>query len=209
MVVPKRFRLSAYVTNFENAFSSDTCNTELSGNWEPPLLWQIQYKILLQLVGDTSGTYTLTDIKARQGKLYVTANNSSANKETFFIFSLANNIPVLLCKARQRHQAQHRPRGDGAFRHLCVCCGRSLERPASNNRHQQSKQPGKLEHCGNLQNLHKRRGRRNAIFYTNDYVYLGLVASGGGEFNIIDVRIHKVRNGWGATASGTRSTAYI
>ena len=26
--------LGAYVTNFENAFSSDTCNTELAGNWD-------------------------------------------------------------------------------------------------------------------------------------------------------------------------------
>jgi hypothetical protein len=178
--------LSVYVANFENAFSSDTCNTELSGNWAVPLVANA-IQNFAQLVGDASGTYTLTDVKARQGKLYVTANNSSSAKETFFIFTLANNTPTLLSKLD--NDAKHNT-GLAAValsnNYAYVAGGLSSDQlqviDISN--------PSSLASSSIVATYKipaSGAGAGNSIFYKNGYVYLGLVASGGGEFNIIDV----------------------
>jgi len=58
------------------------------GNWTTPVVANAVQNFA-QLVGDSSGAYTLTDVKAYKGKLYVTASNSSSAKETFFIFTMA------------------------------------------------------------------------------------------------------------------------
>jgi prepilin-type N-terminal cleavage/methylation domain-containing protein len=181
--------LAAYVTDFEDAFSSDTCNTELSGNWAAPSVANA-IQNFAQLIGDASGTYTLTDIKARQGKLYVTANNSSSNKETFFIFTLANNTPTLLSKL------------DNDTKHNTGLAAVALSNTYAYVAGGLSSDQLQIIDISNPNNLTSSNivatykipasdvpnaGAGNAIFYKNGYVYLGLVASGGGEFNIVDV----------------------
>ncbi|MGC9602179.1 MAG: hypothetical protein ABSE76_00330 [Minisyncoccia bacterium] len=182
--------LGTYVTDFENAFSSDTCDTDLSGNWMAPIVANAVQNFA-QLADDASGTYTLTDVKARQGKLYVTASNSSSGKETFFIFTLANNIPTLLSKL------------DNDAKHNTGLAAVALSNNYAYVAGALSSDQLQIIDISNPSNLASssivatykipasdvpNAGAGNAIFYKNGYVYLGLVASGGGEFNIIDVR---------------------
>ncbi|HUD03079.1 MAG TPA: hypothetical protein VMR46_03675 [Candidatus Paceibacterota bacterium] len=181
--------LSTYVTDFEDAFSSDTCDTELAGNWAAPVVANA-IQNFAQLVGDASGTYTLTDIKAHQGKLYVTASNSSSAKETFFIFSLTNNTPTLLSKLD--NDAKHNT-GLAAValsnNYAYVAGGLSsnqlqiIDISNPNNLASSSIVATYKIPASDVPNA----GAGNAIFYKNGYVYLGLVASGGGEFTVIDV----------------------
>lgn len=68
--------LSSIVTNFENAIGGDTCDSILSGNWTSPQVKNATTNFA-QIVGDSSGIYTLTDVDAYQKKLYITSNNAS------------------------------------------------------------------------------------------------------------------------------------
>jgi hypothetical protein len=181
--------LGTYVTDFEDAFSSDTCNTELSGNWRVPVIANTVLNFA-QLVGDTASTstYTLTDLKVHGDKLYVTASNSSSATDTFFIFNIANPAnPVLLSKLDNDAKdntglAALAVAGNYAYVAGALLSDQLQIIDISNPNNLASSsivKTYKLPASG--------AGDGNAIFYKNGYVYLGLVASGGGEFNIIDV----------------------
>lgn len=68
--------LSSIVTNFENAVGGDTCDSILSGNWTNPQVKNATTNFA-QIVGDSSGTYTVTDLDVYQRKLFVSVNNPS------------------------------------------------------------------------------------------------------------------------------------
>jgi hypothetical protein len=182
----ERVSLGMYVTDFEDAFSSDTCTTELSGNWTTPVVANAVQNFA-QLVGDSSGAYTLTDVKAYKGKLYVTASNSSSAKETFFIFTMAAPSPVLLAKLD--NDTKH----NTGLAAVALSNGYAYVAGALSSDQLQIidiSNPGNLTSASVVATYKlpaSGAGAGNAIFYKNGYVYLGLAASGGGEFNIIDV----------------------
>lgn len=91
--------LATLVTNFETPVGNDTCSSTLSGDWTNPAVINGTTDFA-QLVGDAGSTYTLSDVDAYRGKLYVTAGNTSAgNKETLFIFNITNPTnPTLMGK---------------------------------------------------------------------------------------------------------------
>lgn len=72
--IQKNVELTALISNFKNAVGGDTCNSFLTGNWNAPAKYTFS---LASLIGDSSGTYTLTDFDVYQGRLYATTNNSS------------------------------------------------------------------------------------------------------------------------------------
>jgi len=92
-------RLTTLITNFDTPVGANTCDSNLRGDWTHPEVENATTDFA-QLVGDASGTYTLSDLDAHQGKLYVTARNtSSPTKPTFFIFDINNSAsPSLLAK---------------------------------------------------------------------------------------------------------------
>lgn len=187
--------LTEYISNFDDAFSYNTCNTELSGNWTAPVVSNT-IRNFAQLVGDAMGVYTLTGLDAYKGRLYVTASNSSSGKETFFIFDISGGGPVLLGKLDNDINvnsglaavtAQIGSSGSYAY----VASASSFAR-------------GQLQvvDISDAANPHvvttykipvsvvPSAGAGNAIFYKNGYIFLGLTktSAGGSEFAIIDVR---------------------
>ncbi len=83
-----------YVADYENAASTNTCS--ISGDWSHPTVQNVQTNFA-QLVGDSSGIYSLGGVDAYKGRLYVTATVSGATKKNFFIFdTTAGPSPQLL-----------------------------------------------------------------------------------------------------------------
>ena len=187
-------QLPVYLTNFESAASPNTCSAELTGNWAAPTISN-SIQNFAQLIGDASGTYTLTALAVYQGKLYVTASNSSSGKETFFIFDTSAANPVLVAKLDNDTRVNTGLMGvaiasNSGGLYAYVASASSFVRgqlqvinvtnPASLSIVATYKIPTTTALT---------RGDGNAIFYKDGFVYLGLTktSTGGSEFNIIDV----------------------
>jgi type II secretory pathway pseudopilin PulG len=82
---PQHVVLTSYVADYKNATNANTCNAAVSGDWSHPIIQNVQTNFA-QMIGDSSGVYTLAGIDAYKGKLYVTAQVSGATKKNFFIF---------------------------------------------------------------------------------------------------------------------------
>lgn len=77
--ITRTTQISSLITNFENAIGGDTCHSFLTGNWKNPAT---TYLTLGTLLGDTTGTYPITDIDVFQKKMYVTVSQSSSATAT-------------------------------------------------------------------------------------------------------------------------------
>lgn len=71
--VTRILKLSTIVTDFTNAIGGNTCNSFLTGNWANSQINNSNTSFA-SLVRDVTGVYTITDLDAYQGKLYLTAN---------------------------------------------------------------------------------------------------------------------------------------
>ena len=194
-------KLSALVTDFENAVGGDTCDSVLSPNadaWKTP---QVKNSItdFAQLAG-VSGNYPITGINVYQGKLYVTVASTATNTDpTFFSFDISNPAsPALLEKIDNDNDVQaglnavavdgkyayaasaREISEDPAFGQLQII---DISNPVSPNVVYTLKVSGVTGAPG--------EGIGNSIFYKDGFVYLGLTKVGSestkGEFNIIDV----------------------
>lgn len=88
--------LTTYVTNFENVVGANTCDSNPTGDWTHPTIHN-STTALAQLVGDPSGTYTVTGVDAYFNRLYVTATANSPTAKNFFIFNTIDpSNPTLL-----------------------------------------------------------------------------------------------------------------
>lgn len=199
--------LTAFVTNFQNAVGGDTCDSVLSGNWQSPLV-KNPTTDFAALAGDPSGTYSITDLDAREGKLYITTSNSAAGQETFFVLDIGDSAnPAVLGKVDNNSGANTglnavavATNSGGSFAYAANAIGASYSTCADSG--------GTNASCGQLQVIDispnppevkytlKMPGVTgsggqaigNSIFYQNGYVYLGLTKTASGpEFNIIDV----------------------
>lgn len=89
-MVAHMLELTTLIANFETPFGGNTCSSNLSGDWAVPSI-ENGTTDFATLVGDTAGMYTISDLDAYQGKLYVTASNTSGPaKPTFFVFDISN-----------------------------------------------------------------------------------------------------------------------
>ncbi|HEV8666922.1 MAG TPA: hypothetical protein VN665_03735, partial [Candidatus Paceibacterota bacterium] len=191
---PQQVSLSTYVTNFENVSSAGTCDAVLSGNWKSPRITNTQQNFA-QLVGDSSGVYTLTSLEAYRSLLYATASNGSANKETFFIFNTSGANLTLLAKldndtTNNTGLMAVAVASTTSGQYAYVASASSFTRgqlqiinvntPASPKVVATYKIPAAAVVTS---------GAGNTIFYKNGYVFLGLTktSAGGSEFNVIDV----------------------
>lgn len=87
--------LTTLVTNFNDASNANTCSSVLEGDWQHPRI-QNTTPSLGALIGDTTGTYTITDVDAYRGYVYVTATTNAPANKTFFIFSLSPHSELSL-----------------------------------------------------------------------------------------------------------------
>lgn len=74
--ITRTTKLTTLITDFANAVGGNTCNSFLTGNWASPQIKNSNTNFA-SLVGDSSGTYPITDIDVYQGKLYATVNTPS------------------------------------------------------------------------------------------------------------------------------------
>lgn len=192
--------LSAKITNFQNAVGGNTCNSSPSGDWSHP---QIASSSLASLIGDVSGTYTISDLDAYQGKLYVTASDTATKTApTIFIFNISSTTPsISLVPGGKLDNATSTKTGLNAI----AVAGNYAYVANANAPDFSSCSQGPS--CAQLQVVDISNpaapfvaanykisdvtgvgGVGNSIFYRDGYVYLGLSQTGGGpEFNIIDV----------------------
>jgi hypothetical protein len=75
--------LVEYISDYADAANANTCN--IASDWSHPVIQNIQTNFA-QMVGDSTGTYTIGGLDAYKGKLYVAAQVSGATKKNFFIF---------------------------------------------------------------------------------------------------------------------------
>lgn len=86
---PLSIKLSTFVTDSEGPGGGSTCNSILSGDWTQPV--KTEFEFGAEFIVDPSSGFPVTDIKAFNGKLYVTVNNDNGNNfQTFFIVDVSS-----------------------------------------------------------------------------------------------------------------------
>jgi hypothetical protein len=195
-------KLSALVTNFENAVGGDTCDSVLSPNadaWKTPQVKNSTTTDFAQLAG-VSGNYPITDIDAYQNKLYITVGSTDNNTDpTFFSFDISDPVsPALLGKRDNDDDFQaglNAVAVDGKYAYVASARGISSDPAFGQLQIIDISNPASLDVVYTLKvsgvTGTPGEGIGNSIFYKDGFVYLGLTKVGSGstkgEFNIIDV----------------------
>lgn len=207
-------RLTALVTNFENAVGGDTCNSVVTGqNWVAPAI----SAYVMSALSGIAGNFPVADIDVAGGMMYVAVNDSSLNSNpTFFVFDASADPPAYKGSIDNDKPTSRREDGVSAIHaagnyvyaasaisaNFATCpqsenCAQlqvfNVTNPASPVLAKSFKLPNSFGEGG--------QAIGKSIFYKDGYVYLGLTATASGpEFNIIDV--HDPMNpkwigGWG------------
>ncbi len=187
----KKADLYNIVVNLSNGPAANTCSFVLSGNWNSPVVNTLSLASLwpAELPADSNGIYTITDLDAYLGKLYITANSANStdvvNKQkTFFVLNLANpTIPTFVSSIDDNTSS--------SFGLNAVHVGQKYAYTTSAKSSGPQLQifditltPPKL--IKNFQISSTSKG--TSIFYKNDSVYLGLSKNiSGPEFYIVNV----------------------
>ncbi len=187
--------LSSFFTDREAFSDSDTCSSLVSGDWARPIL---TISTLMSLVATTTGPYSISDIDVYRSVLYLAvAKTPYRSDPTLFIFDITDSShPTLLGKL---DNATTTTNGLSALR--------VAEDPVRGERYLyaasiSSFASGQLQVFDVTDSSHPRllttykvpsaivptAGLGNSLAYKNGYVYLGLTATSGREFNIIDVQ---------------------
>ncbi len=188
--------LDEIVTDFTNHENADTCSATLSGNWGFPVI-QNSITDFATLLSDSNEQYPITDIDAFQGRLYITTNNSSSNKETFFILDPSDpKRPQLISKL------DNDPANNTGLNALVVASSSRgvyayVASASSFTKGQlQIIDVGSLvpkvvttyKIPSNIVSGSSTQGTGKTIFYKNGLIYLGLSKTvSGPELNVIDV----------------------
>ena len=184
----KHVDLTAVVADPDSGPGADTCSFT-SGDWKEP---QVISSDFANLVGDPGGIYTITDVDAYLGKLYVSTNNSGGpkNQNDFFIFTLQDPASPQLLGAADNDPANatgiNAVSAGGRYVYLAsassVVAGQLqiLDVSAGPKVVATYKVPGVSAKAG--------QGAGNSIAYRDSSVYLGLTKPlAGPEFNVISV----------------------
>ncbi len=79
-------QLSTLVTNLENVNSPNTCGSALTGNWQNA---QLAGPFNVDNAGSNASGNPVTDVEAFMGKLYITTNNQHGHNEDFYIYDVS------------------------------------------------------------------------------------------------------------------------
>lgn len=91
--IVRRVKLSALVSDFENAIGGDTCNSHLSGDWTRP---QVESMIDFSDIAPTS-KYSLTDVDVYKNRLYATVGKTTNPTDpTIFVFDTSDTSDLIL-----------------------------------------------------------------------------------------------------------------
>lgn len=195
--------LVGLITNFTNAVGANTCNSTPDGDWKNPTL-AASYD-LATLIGDTTGVYSITDVDAYQGRLYVTAITNVPTKPTFFIFNtstiaagpiasidttgstVSSGATAVAVAKNSSGQYAYVANGYAANFNTCtqgLNCSQLEVYNVTN-----SASPSFVYALKVPTVTSSGQGAGNALSYRDGYVYLGLTATGGqgDELQVIDV----------------------
>lgn len=192
---PLSVALSTILTDPHSLSDDDTCSSVVTGDWTRPVLTGVP---LMGLIATSTGPYPISDINAYRGKLYVSvARTPYKTDPTFFIFDMADPVhPALLGKL------DNAPANTGGLAAVRIVEDRAADVVYAFAASASSFASGQLQVL-DVTNAASPRvlvtykiplshvpsaGLGNALAYDNGYVYLGLTANSGDEFNIIDVR---------------------
>lgn len=201
-------RLTALVTNFENAIGGDTCDSVVTGpEWTAPIYATYAFAEGDLLPSGITGNFPVADIDVSNGKLYAAINDTSVNTDhALFVFDSSNpsarppylgsadNAPTRQDGINAIHAAEKYVYAASAvsanFGPSPSCtqgpnCAQlqifNVANPSSIPAPVNFKVPGVFGSGG--------QATGKSIFYKNGYAYLGLSKTASGpEFNIIDVR---------------------
>ncbi len=208
---PQHVTLRELVTDFDNFGNDDTCDSDLSGDWSHPHVANTTTDFAT-LASDPTHTYSMSDIDAYLGRLYVTADKTtSATDPTFFIFDISDPTnPHLLGKLDNAPTIS-----SGGISTIALASSSTGSFAYVGNGTQSNFStctPGK--NCAQLQVIDVSspatptlvanfeiptstapfvvgsggKAVPQSIFYKNGYVYLGLSKTASGpEFNVIDM----------------------
>ena len=224
----RNLEVTTLIANFETPVGGSTCDSSLPGTSALPGYWHTPTVVngatdFATLVGDPAGTYTLADVDAYIGRLYVVANSTSAsNKETLFVFDISNpSSPSLIGKIDNEGAGGTVSQGPNAVRiskdpvsgntyaylgngynanyATCTPGPRCAELQVANVTSMPPTMTANLMLASSTAPFVTGPHRGNALFYRNGYLLLGLSSVGGSgpEFHIMDV--HSV-----STLSGSK-----
>jgi hypothetical protein len=215
---PQHISLSQLVTDFKHTTGEDTCDSYSSGDWSIPQTVNPTTSFA-QLVGDSSGTYPISDMDVFDETLFVAINNTSANTETFFVFDVHDPTHPTLTAKIDNDVINNTGITGLAIASTSVGAYAYVASASSFTKGQLQvidigtptphivstyKIPASIVSGTSGQ------GNPLSIFYSNGYVYLGLTKTGSGpEFNIIDVHNPQFPNWVGGFSVGNRVHSII
>ena len=179
-------KLSALVTNFENAVGGKTCDSVLAGDWTHP-------NIDSQVFSNTSAGSSVS-VDAYKQKLYIAISNaSSTNASTIFVYGLADpKHPNLISQIDNYLLGIKKGINDIHVTDEYLYAAKATG-PGSGQLqifNISGSTPNQISpdfEAGGVSGIDN-QAIGNSIFYKDGYIYLGLTATASGpEFHIIDV----------------------
>jgi hypothetical protein len=188
--------LRELVTDYQNTAAGDTCDPSVTGDWTKPVTANA-ITDFATLVGNSVGMYPITDIDVYRGRLYVVANNTSNNQDTFFMFDVSDiKNPKLISKLDNDLVNNTGIKGISVsgtrYETFAYVASASSFSKGQLQVIDASSSPPKVVATYKIPNSivsgSSTQGSGNSIFFKDGYVYLGLTKTvSGPEFNIIDV----------------------
>jgi hypothetical protein len=171
-------KLSAFITNFENAVGGDTCDSVLSGNWANPDISNI-------FVGNTNSNASLS-VDAYKKKLYAAISEANAtDASTIFVYDLDNPKNPILKSSIDNGDTK------AGINDIHATDGYLYVAKATGSASGQMQifdisgwTPVQVGYDFKVDGA---TGIGKSIFYKDGYIYLGLTADSGPELHIIDV----------------------
>jgi hypothetical protein len=177
--------LTAHISDFDDTSENDTCDQNLSGDWTHP-----------HAVVTTTELESMTHIDAYEGRLYVSASNESAASstvpETLFVFDIQDPThPTLISKLDNDKNktgiTDITVASSSLGSYLYAASESSFARGQLQIFDVSTSSPSLITTFKISSSTVSTAGIGKSIFYRDGYVYLGLTAATGPEFNIIDV----------------------
>ena len=216
MHIARDISMTTLVTDFQDASTSDTCDTSLSGDWSSPTITShvLVAGDLLSATAPTGHTFSTTnpisELDAYHGRLYAgVSKKASASNDSLFVFdtshplqkpqylgSIDNNASVTEGITALAVAGSYVYAGNGHVTNFKTCkpspnCSQLQVFDVSNP----SAIPAPVNFLLPTSSAPFVTGTStlqalgNSIFYAGGYVYLGLSKTATGpEFNVIDVR---------------------
>ncbi len=184
--------LTSILADTDSAESGETCEPDPDGDWSHPHVVNSTTDVA-NLIGDSTSTYTITDINAYKQHLYITANADTKTKPTFFIFNITDPThPTLQTKIDTATTSQIGPAAlaiasSSTHSFAYIASASSFAKGQLQIIDLATSTPYVMTTYKIDPTVVATAGVGNSIFYSHGLIYLGLTGTTNPEFHIIDV----------------------